>query len=73
MTDILAGGVPCADGLVRQIAEAERQTRAFLVTATRYLATGSDLVALNGLEGVDADCLSADEFDRKLLRVWKNQ
>ena len=38
MTNILAGGVALEAGFASQIAEAERQVRSFLVTATRYLA-----------------------------------
>ena len=74
MTDILAGGVPHEAGFAGQIMEAERQVRSFLVTATRYLASGMDMVALNCLEAAarDTGSMSADEFDRKLLKVWKN-
>ena len=42
MTDILAGGVALETGFASQIAEAERQVRSFLVTATRYLASGKE-------------------------------
>ena len=74
MTDILAGGVALESGFARQIAEAERQVRSFLVTATRYLASGKDPVALSRLEAAaeDTRSISADEFDRTLLKVWKN-
>ncbi len=74
MTNILAGGVALETGFACQIAEAERQVRSFLVTATRYLASGKDSVALSGLESVEKNalCMSADEFDRTLLKVWKN-
>jgi len=74
MTDILAGGAPQENGFASQIMEAERQVRSFLVTATRYLASGIDAVALNCLEAAanDTGGMTADEFDRKLLKVWKN-
>ena len=74
MSDILAGGVPQETRFAGQIMEAERQVRSFLVTATRYLASGIDMVSLNCLEAAARDTggMSADEFDRKLLKVWKN-
>jgi hypothetical protein len=74
MTDILAGGVPHETRFASQFAEAERQVRSFLVTATRYLASGGENVALSRLEAAaqDTGSMSADEFDRKLLKVWKN-
>lgn len=74
MTDILAGSVPRETRFAGPIAEAERQVRSFLVTATRYLASGRDLVALSRLEAAadDTRSMSADEFDRTLLKVWKN-
>jgi hypothetical protein len=74
MTNILAGGVALETGFACQIAEAERQVRSFLVTATRYLVSGKDPVALSRLEAAaeDAWCMSSDEFDRTLLKVWKN-
>lgn len=74
MTDILAGGVPHQTGFTGQFAEAERQVRSFLVTATRYLTSGGENVALNCLEAAaqDTGTMSADEFDRKLLKVWRN-
>lgn len=73
MTDILAGGVPQETRFAGQIMEAERQVRSFLVTATRYLSSGMDMVALSCLEAAakDTGSMSADEFDRKLLKVWK--
>jgi hypothetical protein len=73
MSDILAGGVNFETGLAGQIAEAERHVRTFLVTATRYLA-GKDPLSLQRLEaqGLDTGSMSADEFDRTLLRLWKN-
>jgi hypothetical protein len=74
MTDTLAGCVGIETGFASQIAEAERQVRSFLVTATRYLASGRNIVALSHLEAAAADTkgMSADEFDRTLLKVWKN-
>lgn len=73
MTNILAGGVALENGFACQIAEAERQVRSFLVTATRYLASGKDPVALSRLDAAEETwCMSADEFDRTLLKVWKN-
>jgi len=74
MTDILAGGVALEAGFAGPITEAERQVRAFLVTATRYLASGGEFVALKRLEAaaLDTRSMSADEFDRTLLKVWKN-
>lgn len=74
MTDILAGGAALETGFASQIAEAERQVRSFLVTATRYLASGKDQLVLGCLEAAAADTqrMSADEFDRTLLKVWKN-
>ncbi len=74
MTDILAGGVALETGFASQIADAERQVRAFLVTATRYLASGREALALKRLEAaaLDTRSMSADEFDRTLLKVWKN-
>jgi hypothetical protein len=74
MTDILAGGLPEDRGFGGQFLEAERQVRAFLVTATRYVASGMDMVALKCLEAAaeDTGSMSADEFDRKLLKAWKN-
>jgi len=73
MTDILAAGVPQETRFAGQIVEAERQVRSFLVTATRYLASGMDKVALSCLEAAaeDTSGMTADEFDRKLLKVWK--
>lgn len=74
MTDILAGGATIETGFASQIAEAERQVRSFLMTATRYLASGIDVVALRRLEAAAEDPrgMSADEFDRTLLKAWKN-
>jgi len=74
MTHILAGGMPREASIAGQIAEAERQVRSFLMTATRYLASGRDLVALSRLEAAadDTRSMTADEFDRTLLKVWRN-
>lgn len=74
MTHILAGGMPREARIAGQIAEAERQVRSFLMTATRYLASGRDLVALSRLEAAadDTRSMTADEFDRTLLKVWRN-
>ena len=74
MTDILAGGVSRETRFLGPMAEAERQVRSFLMTATRYLAPGRDLGALRCLEAAAEDTrrMSDDEFDRTLLRVWKN-
>ncbi|HET7715600.1 MAG TPA: hypothetical protein VFK86_08220 [Bauldia sp.] len=74
MTETLAGGVAIETGFASPIADAERHVRAFLVTATRYLASGRELLALKRLEavGLDTRSMSADEFDRALLKVWKN-
>ena len=74
MTHILAGGMPREARIAGQIAEAERQVRSFLMTATRYLAPGRDLVALSRLEAAadDTRSMTADEFDRTLLKVWRN-
>jgi hypothetical protein len=74
MTQILVGGMPCEARIAGQIAEAERQVRSFLMTATRYLAPGRDLVALSHLEAAadDTRSMTADEFDRTLLKVWRN-
>jgi hypothetical protein len=74
MTDILAGGVALETGFASQMTEAERHVRAFLVTATRYLASGKEFIALKRLEAaaLDTRSMSADEFDKTLLKVWKN-
>jgi hypothetical protein len=74
MTDILAAGTPREAPFSGQIAEADRQVRAFLMTATRYLAAGRDLVGMSCLEAAAGDTrsMTPDEFDRKLLKVWKN-
>jgi len=74
MTNILAAGVAIETGFASQIADAERQVRSFLVTATRYLASGRDSIALRRLEAAaeHTGSMSADEFDRTLLGVWKN-
>ena len=74
MTDILAGGVCLETGLASHIVEAERQVRSFLMTATRYLAPGRDGSAFENLEAAawDTRSMSADEFDRTLIRVCKN-
>ena len=74
MTDILAGGVSLETGIASHIVEAERQVRSFLMTATRYLAPGRDMPALENLEAAarDTRSMSADEFDRTLIRVYKN-
>ena len=74
MTDILAGGVSLEAGIASHIVEAERQVRSFLMTATRYLAPGRDMPALENLEAAarDTGSMSADEFDRILIRVYKN-
>ena len=74
MTDILAGGVALETGFASQIADAERHVRTFLVTATRYLASGREVLALKRLEAaaLDTRSMSADEFDKTLLKVWKN-
>jgi hypothetical protein len=74
MTDILAAGMPREAPFAGQIAEAEHQVRAFLMTATRYLASGRDLAGMSCLEAAAGDTrrMTPDEFDRKLLKVWKN-
>ena len=74
MTHVLAGGIPREARIAGQIAEAERQVRSFLMTATRYLAPTRDLGTLTRLEAATEDTrsMSADEFDRTLLKVWKN-
>jgi hypothetical protein len=74
MRDILAGGVALETGFASQIADTERHLRDFLMTATRYLASGKELLALKRLEaaGLDTRSMSADEFERTLLKVWKN-
>jgi len=74
MTTILAGGVALETGFASQIADAERHVRSFLVTATRYLASGRDSIALRRLEAAaeQGGSMSADEFDRTLLGVCRN-
>lgn len=74
MTDTLCCSAAPDTGFASQIAEAERQVRSFLVTATRYLASGRNASALSQIEAVAQDnrSMSADEFDRTLLKVWKN-
>lgn len=74
MTTILAGGVSLETGFASQIADAERHVRSFLMTATRYLASGRDSIALRRLEAAaeHTGSMSADEFDRTLLGVCRN-
>ncbi len=74
MTNVHAGDCAREAGIAGQILEAERQVRSFLVTATRYLASGTESVALSRLETAAEDTcgMSADEFDRSLLKAWKN-
>ena len=70
MTDILVFDAPRDAGTARHMAE--RHVRSFLITATRYLAPGRDLAALDHLESEEMRRLPTHEFDRRLLGVWKN-
>jgi hypothetical protein len=74
MTDIVAS-LPAEGRFAGQLADAERQVRAFLMTATRYLASGTQRLALDriGNEAIRSPAMTADEFDRMLLGTWQNQ
>ena len=74
MTDIAAAGNAAHVAFAGPLVEAERQVRAFLVTASRYLASGRELPSLDRIEAgaLDADSLSADEFNSALLGIWQN-
>jgi hypothetical protein len=74
MTDILAGGIPAESRFAGHMAETERHLRSFLLTATRYLASGREQLGLQRLEAekLDVRSMTADEFDRALIGLWKN-
>jgi len=74
MTNILASGVAGEAHFASHMMDTERQVRSFLVTSARYLASCRDAVVLGRLEAAAEDTwsMSADEFDRMLVKDWRN-